>query len=498
MRETRTPPGNGEQGDVLDAPGAGGVAVRGGALRVGAYLAGVLLSVASAALLFRHLGVVDSGRYVTVVSLVAIAQGLTDAGISALGIRELSVRDGAARERLLRAIAGLRMLLTFAGVLAAVGFSALAGYGATLTLGTAIAGLGLMVSNHQATLAIALQARLELVWVAVADMLRQIATVAAIVALVVAGAEILPFFAIPILASGVALAYTAAKLRAHTAIRPSIDTEEWRRLLRDTIPFAVATAVYALYFRIAIILLSLVSSEEELGYFGAAFRIVEVLVLVPGLAISAVFPILARAGRDDSERLAYAVDRTFAAALGFGGALAIGLLAGAPFAIDVVAGARFAPAAGVLQILAVALAAAFVSQAFGYALLSIRKHGAILAINLISLAAAAALTLLLAADHGARGAAVAVALGEVVSAVVSAVAFARALPDSRPVTRTLLRMALATAAGLGVAAIPGVPAVVLAVLAMSAYLAVLWVLGGIPDEIVTELRRRIRRAAKEA
>jgi len=60
---------------VLDTPDAGPAAIRGAGLRVVSYGAGTLLSVGSAALLFRHLGVSDSGRYVTVLSLVTIVAG---------------------------------------------------------------------------------------------------------------------------------------------------------------------------------------------------------------------------------------------------------------------------------------------------------------------------------------------------------------------------------------------------------------------------------------
>ena len=85
---------------LLDTPHAGPAAIRGGAVRLAGYGAGVLLSVGSAALLFRHLGVVDGGRYVTIIALVATVQGLTDFGLTAIGVRELAVREGEARREL--------------------------------------------------------------------------------------------------------------------------------------------------------------------------------------------------------------------------------------------------------------------------------------------------------------------------------------------------------------------------------------------------------------
>src|SRR5688572_5733180 len=81
--------------DPLATERAGPAAIRGAALRVVGYAVALGLSVLSAALLFRHLGVVDGGRYVTVLSLVALVGGLTEGGLTAIGVRELATRPPA-------------------------------------------------------------------------------------------------------------------------------------------------------------------------------------------------------------------------------------------------------------------------------------------------------------------------------------------------------------------------------------------------------------------
>ena len=103
----------------------------------------------------------ESGQYVTVVSLIGIAQGLTDVGISALGVRELSTRDAAGRAALMRTLLGVRLVMTTLGVIGAVVFAVLAGYPGAMVLGTALAGVGLIVQNLQSTFAIDLMSRLR-------------------------------------------------------------------------------------------------------------------------------------------------------------------------------------------------------------------------------------------------------------------------------------------------------------------------------------------------
>src|SRR5436305_14055642 len=87
------------ESDILATSAAGPAATRGGALRVGGYMLGSLTSAVSAALLFRHLGVTDTGLYVTALSLVALVGALSDFGLTAGGGRELSVGPPSERTR---------------------------------------------------------------------------------------------------------------------------------------------------------------------------------------------------------------------------------------------------------------------------------------------------------------------------------------------------------------------------------------------------------------
>ena len=100
--------------------------IRGATVRGAGYGVGILITAAASVLLLRHLGVVDFGRYMTVASLVAIVGGLTDAGLSAVGSRDLALRrPGGERRRLLANLLGLRLVITPLGVLAAIAFALL-------------------------------------------------------------------------------------------------------------------------------------------------------------------------------------------------------------------------------------------------------------------------------------------------------------------------------------------------------------------------------------
>jgi O-antigen/teichoic acid export membrane protein len=482
--------------DLLDTPAAGVAAIRGGALRVIGYVAGIGLSVISSALLFRHLGVVAAGRYVTVITLVSLAGGVTDAGLVTIGLRELSTLPPEQARGFFASLSSLRLVLALLGVLCAVAFAALAGYPSPMVLGTLVAGGGLMLQTSQNTFAMPLQAQLRLGWVTLAELLRQAFAAAGIVVLVLAGASLLPFWAVTVPAGLVGSALCALLIRRVMPLRLSFDRAIWIPLLRDTLPYAAAAAVGVIYFRLAILIMSVVASARQTGYFGASFRVVDVLFVVPYLLVSSTFPIFARAARDDRERLDHALGRMLDVSLLLGLATGLFLLSGADFVISVIAGPRFAPAAGVLRIQGLALIASFLGSVFSFGLLSLHRYRAVLLINLTVLLLSGVLTSALAAARGAQGAAAATLIVEVLYTGMMGLAIVRAGTRPRVSVRTI-SCALAAALVGALALVPsGLPNVIRPALALVLYAATLLALGGVPREILDQVglprRRRVR------
>jgi O-antigen/teichoic acid export membrane protein len=464
-------------------------------MRAGAYATSILLSIASVPLIIRALGVVEYGRFVTITSLMAIVAGVTDAGLQNIGIREYAVLEGAERTRMLRHLIGVRMALTFVGVLLAVAFTLVAGYSSVLVVGAMLAGAGLLLQVLEASYVVSLVATLRLGAASAIDIIRQAVAVGFAVFLVVIGAKLLPFFLMTVVAGVVVLVVTVRLTRGLVPYLPALDTHGWWGLLKDAVPYAAATAIGIVYFRMAIIIMSLVATGEQTGYFSASFRIVEVLAGVPYMLVMSVFPVLARAARDNQERLRYSLQRTFEVSLILGVWTMLAVIVGAPFAIHVVAGSSFDPSIPVLRIQGAAMAATFLVATWGYALLSLRRYKPLLLANGFALALTVGLTLALAPDHGARGAAVSMTITEVTLALVYIVVLTRARPDLRVSLRILPAVVAGAVIGGALALLSGIPSGAGIVVASVCYVAVLWLAGAIPSEVRDVLRRRSARTA---
>jgi O-antigen/teichoic acid export membrane protein len=471
-----------EPADVLGTSAAGPAAVRGGAMRLGGYLLGAVASAGSAALLFRHLGVDRTGRYVSVLTLVALVAGVSDLGLTAIGVRESAVRDPRERATMLSDLLGLRMSLTTIGVIVMVGV-ALVGYPEVVVFGVMLGGFGLLLQTIQDNLSVPLVVALRLGVVTGLDLLRLLLTVAAIAALVLAGSGLLPLLAIPIPVGAIVLVVTALLVRSERSLLPTFDWQRVRPLLRQILPYSLATAAATLYFRVAIVMVSQLAGAHELGLFGASFRIIEVLTAVPALLTGSALPIFARAARDDHDRLGYALGRVFEVALIVGLWVAISIVIGARLAIEIVGGNKFAGSIGVLQIQGVALGATFVSIVWSTGLLSLALHRQILILNVGALILSVVLLAVLVPLDGARGAAIAILCGEVAAAVVGATMVVRGRPALRPQLERLPRIAVAGALALAPLALSGVPVIVRLVISTVLYAGALTVMKAIPPEL---------------
>jgi O-antigen/teichoic acid export membrane protein len=476
--------------DVLDTREAGPRIIRGGVLRGVGYVAATSLSVLSYALVTRHLGVARFGDYQTLLSIVTVVATITDAGMATLAVREYATLQGQERDRLMRHLLGARLALTAGGVVAAALVAAALGFDAALVAAAAVAAVGVGFNVVQSMVAVPLLANLRLGVATALDVGRQAVLVALLVVVVLAGGGIVPLLAATLPAGAVALAATVFILRKEALFRPAFHPEEWRRLIALTLPVALALTSGTLYVYLVQVLTDTVASAEESGLFAASFRVFLVVGAIPGLVVSTAFPLLARAARDDAERLAYAVDRLFRTTLLAGGLVAVALAAGAPVAIDVVAGREFEGAVPVLRIQAAALLASFGLATLSFTLLTLRMHRAILLVNLVGLLVSAALGLALAPSEGATGAAWATVAGETVLAVASWVALRLRDPALTPRPAAILPALppLLVSAGLVlVLDLPGLPAAILAVLAFA---VVALATRAVPPELRDLVRRR--------
>ncbi|MGZ4333687.1 MAG: hypothetical protein ACXVRJ_05375 [Gaiellaceae bacterium] len=473
--------------DLLATPEAGGRVVRGGVLRGVGYGVGTLVAAGTAVLLLRHLGRVDFGRYGTVGALLGVISGVSDAGLTAVGSRELALAAPAERPRLLRNLVTLRLAITPVGVVAASVF-AFFSYDRTMFWGTVLGGLGVLFVNTQATMMAPLSIDLRLGTVTLFEVLKTALTFVFVAGMVSAGWSLLPLLAIQIPVGLAIILLTPIAVPVGRGLLPGYDREIARSLLREALPLAVALTMNVVYFRVLMIMTSLLSSKTSTGLYATSFQVFAVLFTLPLLVLSSALPLLSVAGRDDSERLRYGLQRMTEVALSGGIVFVLAIVALAPVLIPFLGGDQYREAGPVLQIQVFALVAVFVGQTWQLGLLSLRRQSALAWANGGALAVVIVAGAILIPTAGAKGGAVAAVVGETSLALFVYLALRRAAPLVAPRLGLTPRVVAASLPAFAVLALP-VPWEVRLVGSVAAFAVLAVAVRAIPGELLHAFRR---------
>jgi O-antigen/teichoic acid export membrane protein len=485
----------GEEGEltsILDSSEAGATAIRGSVFRLGGYGLSVVLGIVGVAALTRHLQAADYGRFSVVQSLVAIVTGIAELGLISIGVREYSTRRGRDRDAMLANLQGMRIALGCFGLAVTLVFGVIAGYTSAMLIGLVLMGIALVLTASQTTLAIPLSAGLRWGWITGFDLLRQAGQVALFLVLVAAGAGLVPFFAAGIPVGIAVLALNAWLVRRHVPLLPAFERARWREMGRLVAPYAASAAVASIYVYAAAVAMSLVADAREVGLFAASFRIYLVVAGVPSLLAGAAFPIIARAARDDHERLAYASERLL------GTMLIVGVWAGlmtvvlAELGIKIVAGPSYTASVHVLQVQGIAVIAAFFTVTVGSILVSLHRYRELSVMASAALVLSCVLSLSLAGEHGAIAGGIANAGAESLGAAIALWYLHRAGQSLHYLGVLLTRVVLAAGIASAVLLL-GLRGVAAAVAITAIYLLVLLGLRAIPPELL-EAVPRLRRS----
>lgn len=406
-----------EEPDVLRSKGAGKKVIHGSALRLGANLANLVFALATATLLLRHLGVEESGRYVTVMSLVGIAMAIVDQGLNVSASKDLSVCPRDERRELLANVFGQRIVVAAVAWACLVGFALVVGYPREMVVGTALAGLGILLVAIANSILVPLTVDLRNAGIALIEMLRGFVFLVGVLLLVVAGAKLDPFFALQILIGLIVLAVVPLLVGRAGMVWPRLDRVRQRALLRTALPVAAALVLGQIYFRLVIVLMSLISNAQQIGYFGGSLRAMEALILLPILVAGVALPVMAAAAQEkDLARLKSAIEGLSEGAVIAGMMVILVTIRAADPVMRAIGGAEFEPAGNVLRIQVVALLFIALYQIWTAALVALGRQRQLIFTNALGLLAVGVFAVALVPPLGANGGAIASVSADIVLA----------------------------------------------------------------------------------
>jgi O-antigen/teichoic acid export membrane protein len=264
------------------------------------------IDMAFAMLMLRILGPVDAGQFALAVVVIGWFDILTNFGLNTLLTREVAKTPTDAN-RYLSNTAALRLVLWLVSIPLLTGFFLTRSITKPLEPATILAislfAVGLLPSNMSASLSAVFNAyeRMEIP-ASVTTMTTLLKVTLGTVALIL-GTGFVGLAGVSIVVNLVTMAvlYTLAR---SMLFRPRLDID-WgfqRRMFRISYPLMINLLLATLFFKVAMLLLEwLVPDPRVLGWYGAAYKYVDAVQVIPAYFTMALFPLMSRyaeTGRD--------------------------------------------------------------------------------------------------------------------------------------------------------------------------------------------------------
>lgn len=317
----------------------------------------------------RTLGEDLWGRYAYAAAATALFSQMTDMGTALFLTREVA-RSGTVEPRLLGGLLQLRLGLAGLYLLAVAALAAMHHDEPWLAAALCTTGLGALAQGSlEACWAVfrglerlELEARSQSLLSAMYAGLGGVVVVAMVLGLLPRDdLGIVAFAGAQLLSAAVALGLAA---RAVVAIARPVrgwDAALRDRFVREVLPLGLAIVASLIYFKIDIPMLRWMRDDAETGRYAASFRLLEMLAVVPAIAMSATFPALSRDIVGDRARARRVHRAALATLAGLGLAIALVFGVAAEWIVLLLYGPEFAGSAPVLRVLGLSIALMFVN-----------------------------------------------------------------------------------------------------------------------------------------
>ncbi len=450
-------------------------------------MVGTLCGLVSVAILTRYLGTSGYGAFTTVTGFLQFVGIVVDLGFTLTTVQMIS-EPNADEPRIVGNIFTLRLV----SAILFFGFSSLLvwifPYPLMVKWGVVAGSLAFLAMTQSQVLVGVFQRHLKMARAAFAEVVGRVVLLVGVAMVAMNHGSFAGIIWALVIANAVQLALTIAFAERLTPFRLRFDRSVLKHILHRTWPIGLSIAFNLVYLKGDVMILSLFRSQSEVGLYGAAYKVLDIVTVIPMMFMGLVLPTLVAAWTDrDSEKF----KRRFQKAFDFLILLALPMVAGALVLgrdiMTFVAGVTFRRSGDLLAILIIAAGAVFVSGLYGHTVVAIGKQRASVWGYAIDAILSVIAYLIFIPRFGASGAAWVTVFSEVFIAAYTAILViksTRVLPSLGLFGKALFATAFMT---LVLYAVPHVHVLVAVLIGAIAYGVFLLVLRAITKETIREL-----------
>jgi len=312
----------------------------------------------------RYLGAAGFGILSFALAFTGIFGVFSDLGLSTLTVREVA-RDKFLASKYLGNIAVMKIILvviTFG--LIALTINLLDYPEQTITVVYLVA-LSVIFSAFSSMFYSIFKAYEKMEYQSVGHILNSILMLSGALFAISQGFSVVGFASIYFLVSVIVLGYSfVVCVWKFVLPKIEVDFSFWKPTIKEALPFGLTGTFIIIYLWIDSIMLSFMKGDAVVGWYGAAYRLVLVLLFIPIAFNSAIFPIMSQLYISSQNSLRFVYEKVFKYMLIVGFPIGVGTTLLADRIILLIFGAEYAPSIIALQILVWAIVLLFARNAF--------------------------------------------------------------------------------------------------------------------------------------
>lgn len=338
------------------------------------------LGLIAVAVMARYLGREGFGQYTTIVTFLSFFGIIADLGLTLITVQMIS-QPNVDENKILSNLFSLRLIsaVIFLGIapLMVVFFP----YEPIIKLGVAIASLSFFFIALNQILTGLFQKNLRMDKVSIAEVAGKIILAAGTILVYYLDLGLLNMLTATVAASAVNFLLHYLFSRRFARIKLCFNFAVWREIAKKSWPLAVTIIFNLVYLKTDTLLLSLIKRPSEIGIiaevgiYGAAYKVIDVLITLPFMFAGIILPILtARWAKGEKQGFNNVLQKSFDMMAMFAIPLVVGAQFTAKDIMVLVAGPDFEASGPILRILIAAAGIIFLGCMFAHAVIALDKQ----------------------------------------------------------------------------------------------------------------------------
>jgi O-antigen/teichoic acid export membrane protein len=320
----------------------------------------IALGVGVTIALVRGLGPRRYGDWTALLAAIGLVGYLSNVGLDAVAVRQAAI-DPRRESRWISAMVSLQLMLSVPVTIAALAVTLVIARDDAARIAAVLLSLTCLFTALGSARAV-FQLRVRNSWTAGFELANGLLWAIGVFAIVAAGAGLVAFAAAFLIASALANVGQVVLARRQIRFKLRGGGADRAHLMRIGVPFAIASLLYLAYTQVDQVLVFELAGARAAGLYGAASKVLDRALVVPGSILATMFPMIAVAYKEDLVRMRglvqTAVEVLLAVTLPF---VALVAVVARPL-MRLLFGAAFASAGPTLSV----LMAVFAISAFSY------------------------------------------------------------------------------------------------------------------------------------